>query len=68
MTAAEHLARGEDILAHLDNPDRDIDVRTAAASVQLSIAHLLAAVALEMGVPPASGTPKGGPDVVPASP
>lgn len=59
MTAAEHLARGEEILAHLDNPDSTVDVRTAAASVQLSIAHLLAAVALELGVPPAA-TSNGG--------
>lgn len=68
MTAAEHLARGEEILARLDNPDNPADLRTAAAAVLFSVAHLLAAVALELGVPPASATPRGGPDVVPTAP
>lgn len=70
-TAADHLARAEMILARVDQA-LEQDLAGSAWYAGIATAHLLAAVAIELGAPsgavhqPGAAAPAGQPPVPPA--
>ena len=62
MTAAEHIAKAEQLLTQAHDPDIESWDSFATASATEAIGHALIAIAIELGAPhagPASAVPGG---------
>lgn len=60
MNAAEHLAAGEQYIDAADAIGTD-DIGTGRQDcLAFATVHMLAAIAIELGVPPVASTPGGG--------
>lgn len=59
MTAADHLAAAEQYLTGAELVSGDDLPSTRQTALQFAQVHLLAAIAIELGVPPVTSTPGG---------